>query len=146
MPVTVTASSSTCYQLGPELRNIRQAREQARKALGDWSLGDHAGLAELVVSELVTNAMCHGAGPVAVRLSCAAGRLRAEVHDDGAGRPVRRHATGDDETGRGLELLDGLTRLHGGELGVLEDLHGPGKTVYVEVVLPADGADAASAW
>ncbi len=92
--------------------------------------------------ELVTNAMCHGAGPVGVRLSCAADRLRAEVHDHGAGRPVRKHATGDDETGRGLELLDGLTGLHGGELGVVEDQHGPGKTVYVEVVLPG----AASAW
>jgi len=143
MPVTVTASFWACYQLGPELRNIRRAREQARKALGDWGLDEHGDLAELVVSELVTNAMSHGAGPVAIRLSCAAGRLRAEVHDDGVGRPVRRHATGDDETGRGLELLDGLTRLHGGELGVLEDQHGPGKTVYVEVVLPGD---AASAW
>jgi signal transduction histidine kinase len=139
MPVTVI-DSSACYQLGPELRNIRRAREQARKALGDWGLDEHADLAELVVSELVTNAMCHGAGPVGVRLSCAADRLRAEDH--GASRPVRRHATGDDETGRGLELLDGLTRLHGGELGVLEDQHGPGKTVYVEVVLPG----AASAW
>jgi len=141
MPVTVTASSA-CYQLGPKLRNIRRAREQARKALGDWGLDEHADLAELVVSELVTNAMCHGAGPVGVRLSCAADRLRAEVHDHGAGRPVRKHATGDDETGRGLELLDGLTRLHGGELGVVEDQHGPGKTVFVEVVLPG----AASAW
>ena len=35
-----------------------------------------------------------------------------------------------------------LTGLHGGELGVVEDQHGPGKTVFVEVVLPG----AASAW
>ena len=37
MPVTVTASSA-CYQLGPELHNIGRARDQARRALGDWVL------------------------------------------------------------------------------------------------------------
>src|SRR5260370_30374862 len=96
MPVTVTASSA-CYQLGPELHNIGRARDQARKALGDWGLDEHADLAELVVNELVTNAMCHGPGPVGVRLSCAADPLRAEVHDPGAGRPVRGRATCHDQ-------------------------------------------------
>ena len=63
--------------------------------------------------------------------------LRVEVHDDGAGRPVRKHVGGDDECGRGLELLDGLIELYGGERGVISDQANPGKTVYVVLSLEA---------
>jgi signal transduction histidine kinase len=48
---------------------------------------------------------------------------------------VRRHAGGGDECGRGLELLDALIELHGGERGVISDPAGPGKTVYVVLSL-----------
>ena len=41
----------------------------------------------------------------------------------------------DDEQGRGLELLDGLTNLNGGARGVVDDTDGPGKTVYVVLSL-----------
>jgi hypothetical protein len=69
-------------------------------------------------------------------------RVGVEVHDDGAGRPVRKHAGGDDECGRGLELLDGLIELHGGGRGVISDPAGPGKTVYVVLSLEATLAGA----
>ncbi len=83
----------------------------------------------------VTNAVRHAEGPIEVRVSYACGDLWAEVHDQGIGRPVRQHATTDDEQGRGLELLDGLIGLHGGARGVVDDSDGPGKTVYVAVSL-----------
>ena len=53
------------YRLDP------RARTQARKTLPGWGLGEHADIAELVVSELVTKAVVHGAGQIEVRLSSA---------------------------------------------------------------------------
>ncbi len=115
--------------------------EQTRKILPGWGLGEHTDLAELVVSELVTNAMVHGAGQIEVRLSCgAACDLWAEVHDDGAGRPIRHRPGTDEECGRGLELTDGLIEMYGGTRGVIEDAVGLGKTVYVAIERAEPGA------
>ena len=127
---------------GRDPAQARHARRQARALLEAWELSEHADLGELIVSELVTNALCHGDGPIWMQLSFARGDLRVEVHDDGAGRPVRKHAGGDDECGRGLELLDGLIELHGGERGVISDQASPGKTVYVVLSLQATLAGA----
>jgi hypothetical protein len=135
MPLTATGELSVACRLGREPAHAARAREQARQALRGWGLGQHTDLAELVVSELVTNALCHGAGLIEMRLSYADGDLRVEIHDSGVGRPVRQHVDADDECGRGLELLDGLIELHGGERGVIDDDAGPGKTVYVELSL-----------
>jgi anti-sigma regulatory factor (Ser/Thr protein kinase) len=133
--------SMSC-QLSHEPVQVRQAREQARKALCGWGLGEHAELAELVVGELAANAILHGDGPVQVRVSYARGDLRVEVHDHGAGRPVRRQTTADDESGRGLALLDDLIGLRGGTRAVANDRAGHGKTVYVTVRLAAGPAGA----
>jgi two-component sensor histidine kinase len=130
------AGRSVACLLAREPLSPCRAREQTRSALDGWGLGEDADLAALIVSELVANAVCHGAGLIAVCLSVADGRMRAEVHDHGPARPVRKHADSDDESGRGLELLEGLTILHGGELGVIDDHDGPGKTVYVDICLP----------
>ena len=129
-------------RLDPEPVQVGRAREQARKTLPGWGLGEHADLTELIVSELVTNAMVHGRGHIEVRLSCAAcGDLWVEVRDDGAGRPVRQRPGTDDERGRGLELIDGLIELYGGARGVVDDSNGPGKTVYVAVPLAGARSD-----
>jgi two-component sensor histidine kinase len=117
--------------LAPDPVEVRRAR----KALPGWGIAEHTGLAELIVSELVTNAVRHGEEPIEVSLSYTFGDLWTEVHDHGPGRPVRQHAAIDDERGRGLELLDGLIGLHGGARGVVADSDGPGKTVYVAVSL-----------
>ena len=115
--------------------HARDARRRARVLLAAWGLGEQASLGELVVSELVSNAVCHGETPIWMRLSAAGGELRVEVHDGGAGRPVRKHPGGRDEDGRGLEVLDGLIEEQGGERGVISDPAGPGKTVYVVLSL-----------
>ena len=142
--ITDTAAHSMCCRLSREAVQVRRAREQARKALVDWGLGEHADLVELIVSELATNAIRHGEGVVHVCVSFARGDLRVEVHDDAPGRrPVRKQAAGEDESGRGLALLDGLIGLHGGSRGVAHDSTGRRKTVYVMICLAADPASPA---
>lgn len=122
--------------------HARDARRRAGALLAAWGLGERASLGELIVSELVSNAVCHGDTPIWMRLSFSGGDLRVEVHDGGAGRPVRKHADGGDECGRGLEMLDGLIEMHGGERGLISDPSGPGKTVCVELSLDITQASA----
>jgi anti-sigma regulatory factor (Ser/Thr protein kinase) len=141
MPLTAIREFSVACRLGQDPVQVSNAREQAREALTGWGLGGHVHLAELIVSELVTNALRHGDAPIGMRLSYSGGDLRVEVHDGGAGRPVRQHAATDDECGRGLEVLDGLIAQHGGERGVINDHAGPGKTVCVAVRLVASPED-----
>jgi signal transduction histidine kinase len=124
--------------LGRELTEVRQARAAARKALAGWGLGVLAEATQLIVSELVANAIRHGAGPVWVRIARDGDHLHVEVHDDGPGRPVRRTVTANDESGRGLELIDGLLKEHGGTRRVIDDDAGDGKTVQATIPLPED--------
>ncbi|HWG60622.1 MAG TPA: hypothetical protein VG253_02815 [Streptosporangiaceae bacterium] len=69
MPLTATREHSVSWRLSHEPVQVRHAREQAHKALFGWGLGEHAELAELIVSELVINAIRHGDGPIRVRIS-----------------------------------------------------------------------------
>jgi anti-sigma regulatory factor (Ser/Thr protein kinase) len=135
MPLTAAHELSEALYLGHDPAHVGRARRQVRKTLHRWDLHAHADLAELIVSELVTNALRHGAGPIEVHLFYRCDDLRIEVRDAGQGRPVRREVTDDDECGRGLLLLDGLLDIHGGAWGVRDDKDGAGKTVYVEVSL-----------
>jgi anti-sigma regulatory factor (Ser/Thr protein kinase) len=136
--LTAIREHSVSCRLSREPTEVRHAREQARKAFFGWGLGEHAELAEIIVSELVTNAIHHGAGPVSARISYVSGQLHVEVHDDGSGRPVRRLVTAEDESGRGLALIDGLIELYGGRRGVANDDAGDGKTVYVAICLAGE--------
>jgi anti-sigma regulatory factor (Ser/Thr protein kinase) len=142
MQLTATSEPAVTRLPGRDPVHARDARRRARVLLAAWGLGEQASLGELVVSELVANAVCHGDTPIWMRLSVGGGDLRVEVHDGGAGRPVRRHVGGGDECGRGLELLDGLIELYGGERGVISDPAGPGKTVYVVLSLELTPAGA----
>jgi hypothetical protein len=142
MQLTVACESAVIGLPGRDRVHARDARRRARVLMAAWGLGEHAGVGELVVSELVTNAVCHGEAPIWMRLSAGGDGLRVEVHDGGAGRPVRKHPGIEDDGGRGLEVLDGLIELHGGERGVIGDPVGPGKTVYVVLSLAATGLGA----
>ncbi len=130
------------FCLEPEPAQVRRAREHVRQVLPRWGIAEHTELAQLIVSELVTNAIIHGAGPIDVLLSLAVGELHLAVRDQGPGRPVRRKPTKDDEYGRGLELIDGLLGLHGGTRTVTEHPPDPGKTVHVTICLSGPAPDA----
>ncbi|MEU1850456.1 ATP-binding protein [Streptomyces sp. NPDC019990] len=85
---------------------------------------------QLCVTELVGNVIRHvGEGvPVRVRVSRSGDRARVEVTDPGArALPVLRHAAADDETGRGMALLDSVSLRWGAERGE------SGKTVWCEL-------------
>ena len=84
----------------------------------------------LLVSEVATNALVHGAGQVLVRVVPADGGVRIEVVDGSPSLPRPRDATLMDEGGRGLALVEALSSSWGAERSA------EGKTVWFEV---ADG-------
>ena len=92
MPPTVTRERSAGCRLRRDPGQVSQARRLVRGTLTEWGLDGYIDHTMLITSELVTNALRHGAGMISIRLYRARGGLRIEVHDHGAGRPVRRHA------------------------------------------------------
>lgn len=128
----MTSELSVTYRLRRHPSEISRARERTRKALTDWGLADHTDLAELIVSELTTNALRHGAGPITAVLSYTSnGDLWLAVHDQGRGRPVLQKTTANDEQGRGLALVHALIGLYNGICGMAVDASNPGKSIYV---------------
>lgn len=87
----------------------KAARDFVAKVLRSWGLTRHLDTACLLTSELVTNAVRHGRGPVELRVSRRGPETVIEVRDQGPGR-VRRSAgpAGDVETGRGLTIVERL--------------------------------------
>ncbi|MGA5872280.1 ATP-binding protein [Streptomyces cinereoruber] len=71
----------------------------------------------LVVSELLTNAIRHGRGEISLRVSAAAGRVEVVVVAESSGRAAVKEAGPDDETGRGMFLVDALTHCWSGDAG-----------------------------
>lgn len=85
--------------------------------------------AELLVSELATNALVHaGTEPYWLRVTCGPRRLRVEVGDGSALMPVMGEGSG--VTGRGLRIVHALAACWG------VDRAGPGKVVWAELQLP----------
>ncbi|MER7181368.1 ATP-binding protein, partial [Streptomyces hyaluromycini] len=75
-----------------------------------WHTGEQARDSTLlVISELVTNAVRFGTGPVTVRLVRAGSLLTCEVGDTGNGRPRLHRGDPLDDTGRGLHVVHKLT-------------------------------------
>ena len=87
---------------------------------------------ELVVSELVTNAMRHGRGQITMHLEVAADRVVVGVQDQGADQPSPREPDAADLNGRGLALVALLAT----EWGVRAAPTGGGKVVWC-VLTPA---------
>ena len=71
--------------------------------------------AQLLVSELVTNAIVHVSSEVRLTVLPERDRIRIEVGDHGAGEPTLRMAGPDDLDGRGLGIVDAIARAWGSE-------------------------------
>ncbi|MFE9417075.1 ATP-binding protein [Streptomyces griseofuscus] len=71
---------------------------------------------ELVVSELVTNAVLHASGRLTASIALDHDLLLVEIHDGSTTAPRPRTAGPCDETGRGLTLVAALCLFHGSEL------------------------------
>jgi PAS domain S-box-containing protein len=112
-----------------QLSEVRRARELTRAKLVGWGLEGMADLTELLVSELVTNALRAASHEVELRLM-RVGKLLVEVSDDDHNLPQLRRADADDEQGRGLALVSNLSRRWGTSRKVV------GKVVWFELPLP----------
>lgn len=100
------------WDLEPDPAVVGEVRARALRRLADWGLDEAAFAVELMLSELVTNAIRHGSGPVRVRL--LHGRtLICEVCDASNTAPHLRRAASTDEGGRGLFLVAQLARSWG---------------------------------
>ncbi|MBG0856996.1 SpoIIE family protein phosphatase [Streptomyces spinoverrucosus] len=88
---------------------VSDVRASAVRQLADWGLDEVAFAAELVLSELVTNAIRHGSGPIRVRL-LRDRALICEVSDTSNTAPHLRRAASTDEGGRGLFLVAQLSQ------------------------------------
>ncbi|MGW5046115.1 SpoIIE family protein phosphatase [Streptomyces griseoluteus] len=120
------------WTLPREPRSVGRAREYARAQLLSWDLEPLVDTTELLVSELVTNALRYGEGEIRLRLLLDR-TLVCEVWDAGLVQPRRRRARDTDEGGRGLQLVGLLSAAWGSRRTPR------GKTVWFELPLP--GAD-----
>jgi serine phosphatase RsbU (regulator of sigma subunit)/anti-sigma regulatory factor (Ser/Thr protein kinase) len=91
---------------------VADARKATTEQLSRWGLDELAFTTELVVSELVTNAIRHATGPIRLRLITEQA-LICEVFDGGATAPHLRHPKTTDEGGRGLFLISQFTQRWG---------------------------------
>jgi serine phosphatase RsbU (regulator of sigma subunit) len=109
------------WYLDPHPLTASQARRLTRRALRRWGLESLLDATELMVSEVVTNAVRFASRPIALRL-LRTDVLRCEVTDDSPQVPRMRHAEPGDEGGRGLFLVNqlalrwGATRLSTGKV------------------------------
>ncbi|MFD7055358.1 ATP-binding protein [Streptomyces mirabilis] len=91
---------------------VRSARTLAARQLTEWGLQGLQDATQLIVSELVTNAIRHGTGQIELRL-VRHQVLTCEVSDTGPSTPRPRRARTMDENGRGLFLVTNLCRRWG---------------------------------
>jgi DNA-binding NarL/FixJ family response regulator len=94
--------------LGVNDQAARLARRFVTRALERWEVQSELDVVELLVSELVTNSILHARSDVDVSVSVVADRIRVTVFDSSRDPLVRREATPDDPSGRGLLMLDAL--------------------------------------
>ncbi|MFC9246667.1 SpoIIE family protein phosphatase [Streptomyces sp. NPDC057136] len=105
---TVPAEHVATWQLAHDRTTPSVARELVREQLEAWKLDEETVYAtELIVSELITNAVRYGTPPLQLRLLLDR-TLTCEVHDSSSVAPHLRHARTVDEGGRGLFIVSQL--------------------------------------
>lgn len=122
-------------------RSVHRARHVLVEKLNAWGMGGLVDVAALVLSELLTNSVRHGrvdgGREVGTRFIREDSGIRIEVHDASSEKPEMREPSADDDSGRGLLLVEALT---GGRWGV-SDRDGVGKLVWAYVGGDNEGAE-----
>jgi serine phosphatase RsbU (regulator of sigma subunit)/anti-sigma regulatory factor (Ser/Thr protein kinase) len=122
------AGQVATWEFPPDLAAVAQARATVGVQLSEWQLDDIAFTTELVVSELVTNAIQYAGGPVELRL-IRGSSLICEVTDPSNTQPRLVRATDTDEGGRGLFIVAQCTSRWGCRY------RRSGKTIWTEQLL-----------
>src|SRR5580698_4118814 len=117
------------WTLAPKLTSVREARSVLAEPMKRWDLEDLIPTTELLVSELVTNAVKYSRGDVTLRLVNEKA-LVCEVLDNSGALPRLRQANGEDENGRGLQVVRQLSQRWGARRTPT------GKVVWCEQPLP----------
>lgn len=124
---TGAATDIAVRALGPRRESVKVARDFVRETLAGWGAAKLSGDMSLVVSELVTNALCHGVPgaqapdtgaepadadrapsghPVQLALLRKGARVMCAVQDPGSGLPTPQELGDGAETGRGLHIVE----------------------------------------
>lgn len=99
----------TTVVLADQTSAVRDARRLTGQLLsGLGCSAEQVGDAELVISEIVTNAVRHSGGPIELRLRRRGSQLRVEVLDRSSRPPVLLPANVLGERGRGLRIVERL--------------------------------------
>jgi serine phosphatase RsbU (regulator of sigma subunit)/anti-sigma regulatory factor (Ser/Thr protein kinase) len=118
-----------------DLQAVAAVRHQLHDLLGRWQSESILDELELVLSEIVTNALIHGQSDVDIRMRRHVGGIRVEVQDSSPQPPVPTVIVADDavnaeaESGRGLLIVDALAKAWGSSPA------GRGKTTWIEMAL-----------
>jgi anti-sigma regulatory factor (Ser/Thr protein kinase) len=119
-----------CWRLAAEGPQVGVARAHVRAALDAWGLPQLGDTAELLVSELVTNAVRHATGPIELQVLLLDEIVSFSVADAKTPLPRLRRTTFDDEGGRGLQLVSLLSHRWGARATV------SGKVVWCDLRRP----------
>jgi GAF domain-containing protein/anti-sigma regulatory factor (Ser/Thr protein kinase) len=125
----IPAGRTAHWELTSDPDQVAVARSLVSARLTEWGLDDMTFGTELIVSELVTNAVRHAGGPVGLRIT-RDDRLICEVSDPSQSQPHPRRARLSDEGGRGLFLIAQLADRWGSRYTPR------GKTVWTEQSYP----------
>ncbi|WP_240508483.1 ATP-binding SpoIIE family protein phosphatase [Streptomyces ossamyceticus] len=140
-PRLLKSSQVTDWDVPADPAAVAGIRANAAQRLQEWGLGELGFATELVISELVTNAVRYGAAPIRLRLLRDDEHLICEVSDFSSTSPHMRRAATTDEGGRGLFLVAQFTQRWGTRYMPR------GKVIWTEQSLrgPAAGPDGAVA-
>ena len=108
------------------------ARRHSAEVLRGWRLGRLADVVLIVTSELVTNAVRHGARPIRLVLKRQAGDVRVEVQDGNPRMGPAAFPDHDAESGRGQVIVDALSSACG-----VDAVPGDGKVAWAVVSAPS---------
>lgn len=113
-------------RLPAETAAVASARRFTESWLAQWKLSHLTDTMNLLVSELVTNAVVHGGTQADLKLLFHSGRLRVEVRDGNNAKPKVKNYSTTATTGRGMQIVDALADCWGTRN------EGPGKVVWLE--------------
>ncbi|WP_244320823.1 SpoIIE family protein phosphatase/ATP-binding protein [Streptomyces melanosporofaciens] len=117
------------WEVASDPSQVAAVRAAVARKLAEWDLGDVAFTTELILSELITNAIRYATGPIRVRLLCDRS-LICEVFDTSSTSPHLRYAGTTDEGGRGLFLVSQFAERWGTRYT------SDGKVIWTEQALP----------